>query len=170
MNSLTIIGNLSSDPETRVVNSPNGPTSVTNFRIACNGRNKNKTMFIRATAWGNAGKTIAQYAAKGSRMMLQGEAETSAYVDASGTPRATLEMTIQNFEFLSAGAARAEVSAPAVFAESSSAQRYAESASAQRYAESASAMRAVADTAYVDTYDLPVAEEEDDEEDNDLPF
>lgn len=101
MNNLTVIGNLVNNPETKTVNTKNGPQSVTNFRFACNGRDRSKTTYIRATAWGNVGKTIEQYAKAGSKMMLGGEATASAFLSAkTGEIQATLELTIEKFEFL----------------------------------------------------------------------
>ena len=54
MNKLTIIGNLTRDPQLRTVNGQNGPISVCDFTVAVNRRQRNgqnEADYFRVTAW-----------------------------------------------------------------------------------------------------------------------
>ena len=63
MNKMTMIGNLTKDPETRTVKGNNGEAKVTNFTVAANdgfGGHK-QTLFVRVTAWNGFGEMCARY-------------------------------------------------------------------------------------------------------------
>ena len=146
MNNFTVIGNLTRDTETKTVNTKHGPETVTTINIACNGRDRTKPVYVRASAWGQVGKTIAKYAKAKSRMMLQGEATASAYLSReTGEVRATLELTVDKFEFLSSTA-----EAPQIVSEPAPA--------------------AVATAAWTDYDAQTEVDEYDSVEDEDLPF
>lgn len=69
MISATCIGNLGADAETKTL--PSGKI-VTNFRIACRGRDKDQTTWVRAALWGPRGQSLSQYLTKGSRIAVSG--------------------------------------------------------------------------------------------------
>ena len=61
MNKLTIIGNLTRGPETRVTQSG---SSVCSFTVAVNRRGQDdKTDFFRVSAWNKTGETCQKYLA-----------------------------------------------------------------------------------------------------------
>ena len=99
MNSLTIIGNVTRAPETSVT--PNGKR-VCNFSVAVNRRVNGQDMadFVRVTAWENLGDNCAKYLDKGRKVAVRGPVTAGAYIANDGTPRANLEMTAQEVEFL----------------------------------------------------------------------
>ena len=98
MNILNIIGNLTGDPETRVIE--NGDTVVT-FTVACNRRGENAGAdFVRVSAWGGCGTACAKYLSKGKKVYVSGPVRVRAWLDDNGTARASLEMTAREVEFL----------------------------------------------------------------------
>ena len=100
MNKLTIIGNLTRDPDTRTVSS--GKT-VCSFTVAVNRRGKdNEADFFRVSAWDKLGENCQHYLAKGRKVAVVGPVSVSSYEakDGSGT-RFTLEVRADDVEFLS---------------------------------------------------------------------
>ena len=103
MNKLEVIGNLTKDPETRVVKGSNGEAKVTNFTVAANdgyGEHK-QTLFVRVTAWNGFGEMCAKYLRKGSKVFAAGPATVNAYVNNDGKAVGQMEMKLDNIEFLS---------------------------------------------------------------------
>ena len=106
MNKLTIIGNLTRDPELRQVNTVNGPVNVCSFTVAVNrrGRSQNgqeQTDFIRVTAWRMLGENAAKYLTKGKKVYVSGPVTVSTYQGNDGMTRAQMEVTADDMEFLS---------------------------------------------------------------------
>ncbi len=103
MNKLEVIGNLTKDPETRVVKGSNGEAKVTNFTVAANdgyGEHK-QTLFVRVTAWNGFGEMCAKYLRKGSKVYAAGPVTVSAYLNNEGKAVGQLEMKLDDIEFLS---------------------------------------------------------------------
>ena len=102
MNSCTIIGNLTKDPETRVA--PNGNT-VCNFTVAVNRRKKVQGQpeadFFRVSAWGKLGENCQKYLAKGRKVYACGTVSAHAYTGQDGNAVASLDVLASDVEFLS---------------------------------------------------------------------
>jgi single-strand DNA-binding protein len=108
MNKLTIIGNLTRDPETRVTQSG---SSVCSFTVAVNRRGQDdKTDFFRVSAWNKTGETCQKYLLKGRKVAVTGPVSVSTYTGQDGKAYANLEVMAQDVEFLSP---KAEQAAPA---------------------------------------------------------
>jgi len=106
MNKLTIIGNLTRDPELRTANTTNGAVSVCSFDVAVNSRRKNangqeETTFFRCTAWRQlAENVIARYARKGNKVCVVGPVSARTYQANDGSTRVSLEIAnVEDFEF-----------------------------------------------------------------------
>ena len=105
MNKLTIIGNLTRDPESRTT--PSG-VNVCSFTVAVNRRrsaqstNQPEADFFRISAWRQLGENCQKYLAKGRKVAVVGSVSVSTYEakDGSGT-RFTLEVNAEDVEFLS---------------------------------------------------------------------
>ena len=104
MNRLTIIGNLTGDPEVRVTQ--NGKT-VCNFTVAVNRRNKAEGQpeadFFRVSAWNALGETCGKWLIKGRKVCVVGSVSLETYESQSGKHGANLRVTAQEVEFLSQG-------------------------------------------------------------------
>lgn len=108
MNKLTIIGNLTRDPETRVTQSG---SSVCSFIVAVNRRGQDdKTDYFRVSAWNKTGETCQKYLAKGRKVAVTGPVSVSTYTGQDGKTYANLEVMAQDVEFLTP---KAEQAAPA---------------------------------------------------------
>ena len=101
MNKLTIIGNLTADPELRTI--PSG-VNVCTFTVAVNrrsGKDDKQTDFFRVAAWRQLGELCSKYLAKGRKVCVIGEVSARAFEGKDGTLRASLEVTADEVEFLS---------------------------------------------------------------------
>lgn len=99
MQKLFISGNLTADPITRTVSS--GKT-VTSFTIAVNKHgSEQETTFFRCSAWEKKGEIIQRYATKGKKMLVIGQVSVSQYTTKNGEHRASLDVFVEDFEFLS---------------------------------------------------------------------
>lgn len=79
--------------------------SYLNFSIAVNRKFKNadgnyEADFIPCTLWGAKAETLAKYASKGNRIGIDGELRTRTYKDFSGANRFSMEVLVNDFEFL----------------------------------------------------------------------
>lgn len=100
MNKLTIIGNLTRDPEMRQTAAGQ---NVCTFTLAVNRRGKNKDAadFFRVSAWNQLGEICYQYLAKGRKAAVVGMVSASAWQGQDGNAYAGLEVLAQDVEFLS---------------------------------------------------------------------
>ena len=102
MNKLTIIGNLTADPETRMTTTGK---QVTSFTVAVNRRktatNQNpQTDFFRVNAWEELGINCKNYLAKGRKVAVVGSVSVNTYTTNNGEFRASLEVMAIEVEFL----------------------------------------------------------------------
>lgn len=97
---ITIIGNLTADPEIRTLS--NGGT-VANFTIASTPRVYNSqanqwedgdALFMRCAAWRDLATHCAQTLRKGMRVIAQGRLQQRSYQAKDGTNRTVIEMTV----------------------------------------------------------------------------
>ena len=123
MNKLTIIGNLTRDPELRTTSAG---INVCDFTVAVNRRVRRDAQnaqpeadFFRVSAWRQLGENCAKFLAKGRKVCVVGPVSVRTYQANDGTTRASLEVTAEDVEFLSsrndgeAGAYSAPAAAPA---------------------------------------------------------
>ncbi len=99
---LTIIGNLTADPEVRTTG--NG-MSVANFTVASTPRTFNKTtnqwedgqpLFMRCTAWRDLADNIAHSLTKGMRVIAVGRLSQRSYQAKDGSNRTVVELTVDS--------------------------------------------------------------------------
>ena len=106
MNKLTIIGNLTRDPELRTTATG---VNVCDFTVAVNRRQRRDAQnngqpeadFFRVSAWRQLGENCAKYLAKGRKVAVVGSVSVRTYQANDGTTRATLEVNATDVEFLS---------------------------------------------------------------------
>ncbi len=100
-----IVGNVGRDPEMRYTQ---GGVPVASFSVAVTERwtdrqtneRKEKTNWYRVTCWRNLAETANNYVRKGTQILVVGTVSASAYMGQDNQPRATLELTAQNFQLL----------------------------------------------------------------------
>lgn len=116
-----IAGNLTRDPELRTT--PSG-SSVCSFSVAvnrvykdANGSQKEDVSFIDCSAWSKLGEMIAQYAKKGSGVLVSGRLSQRSFEGKDGLKRSRTEIVVEDFNFTGAAPSRdgesATYSAPA---------------------------------------------------------
>jgi single-strand DNA-binding protein len=107
-NKVTLMGNLTRDPETRTTSSGQ---SVTSFSLAVNrtwrgsdGQQQEAVSYIDCTAWGKAGEIIAQYMGKGRALLVSGRLDQSSWDDKeTGKKRSKVEVVVEDFNFVDGG-------------------------------------------------------------------
>ena len=99
-----ITGNLTRDPELRTT--PSG-ASVCSFSVAVNrtyrgtdGQNKEEVSFIDCSAWGKLGEMIAQYAKKGTGVLVSGRLSQRSFEGKDGVKRSRTEIVAEDFNFV----------------------------------------------------------------------
>ena len=93
------------DPELR--NTPSGAT-VCGFSVAVNrtykgmdGQTKDEVSYIDCTAWGKQAETIAQYAKKGTGILVSGRLSQRSWEDKNGGgKRSRVEIVVEDFNFI----------------------------------------------------------------------
>ena len=101
MNKLTIIGNLTKDPELRTTASG---INVCNMTVAVNRRragNDPETDFFGVSVWRGLGESCAKYLRKGAKVCVIGAVGVRTYQTNSGETRAVMEVNADDVEFLS---------------------------------------------------------------------
>ena len=100
MNRLTLIGNLTNDPEIR---STQTGKNVCTFTIAVNRKkvSEPQTDFFRINAWSGLADTCARFLTKGKKVAVVGELQARTYEDKQGKTRLSLDVSADEVEFLS---------------------------------------------------------------------
>lgn len=105
-NKVTLLGNLTRDPELRTT--PSG-RSVCSFSLAVNrtwnnqqGEKQEDVNFFDCTAWGKAGEIINQYTQKGQALLVSGRLNQSTW-EQDGKKRSKVDVVVEDFNFISDG-------------------------------------------------------------------
>ena len=97
---ITVIGNLTSDPELRWT--PSG-AAVANFTIASTPRTLDRqtqewkdgeALFLRCSVWRQAAEHVAESLTRGSRVMAQGRLKQRSYETKEGENRTVIELEV----------------------------------------------------------------------------
>src|SRR3989338_3469696 len=104
LNKVTLIGNLTRDPELRYT--PSG-TAVTTFTIATNrqwktesGDSKEDAEFHRVVAWDKLAEICAQFLKKGKQAYVEGRLQTRKWQTKEGEDKYTTEVVISEMILL----------------------------------------------------------------------
>lgn len=98
---ITVIGNLTADPELRYTQ--NG-LAVVNFTVASTPRiydrqasefKDGEALFMRCNAWRDMAENVTQSLAKGSRVIVVGELKQRSYETKEGEKRTSMELEVQ---------------------------------------------------------------------------
>ena len=104
LNQVTLMGNLTRDPEVR--QTPSGQ-SVASFSLALNRSYKDQktnewvetTDYVDIVAWGPLGERVGQYLSKGRRCLVQGRLQSRSW-EQDGQKRNKLEVLANDVTFL----------------------------------------------------------------------
>jgi single-strand DNA-binding protein len=98
---ITVVGNLTSDPELRFT--PSG-AAVANFTVASTPRTFDKqtnewkdgeALFLNCSVWRQAAENVAESLVKGSRVIVQGNLKARSYETREGEKRTVFEIDVQ---------------------------------------------------------------------------
>lgn len=99
--SITIVGNLTADPELRFTQ---GGASVANFTIASTPRTFDRAsgewkdgdpLFLRATAWKGIAENVADSLTKGQRVIATGKLKQRSFETREGEKRTSIELEVE---------------------------------------------------------------------------
>lgn len=97
---ITLVGNLTSDPELRF--NPSG-AAVTNFTVAStpssfdkqsNAFKDGETLFLRCAIWREAAENVAESLTKGTRVIVSGRLKSRSYDTKEGEKRTVMELDV----------------------------------------------------------------------------
>jgi len=97
---ITVIGNLTDDPELRFT--PSG-AAVANFTVASTPRTLNRqtqqwedgeTLFLRCSIWRQAAENVAESLTRGTRVIVQGRLKARSYETREGEKRTVTELEV----------------------------------------------------------------------------
>lgn len=97
---LTVVGNLTADPELRFT--PSG-AAVANFTVASTPRQFDRqanewqdqeTLFMRCSVWREAAENVAESLSKGTRVIVQGRLKARSYETREGDRRTSMELDV----------------------------------------------------------------------------
>ena len=110
MNHITIIGNVTKDPESRTTQTG---LAVCTFTVAVNNKYKpdEEAQFFRVTTWRKLAENCGRYVTKGSKVAVDGKVSLHTYTGNDGQNKASLEVDATDVEFLSSN--RSENASPA---------------------------------------------------------
>jgi single-strand DNA-binding protein len=98
---ITLIGNLTGDPELRFT--PSG-AAVANFTVACTPRTLDRqsnewkdgeTLFISCAVWRQVAENVAESLTRGSRVVVTGRLKARSYDDRDGNKRTVFECDVE---------------------------------------------------------------------------
>ena len=97
---ITVIGNITGDPELRFT--PSG-AAVANFTVASTPRQFDRqsnewkdgeTLFLRASVWREAAENVAESLTKGTRVIVSGRLKSRSYETKEGEKRTVIELEV----------------------------------------------------------------------------
>jgi single-strand DNA-binding protein len=94
-NTITLVGNLTRDPELRYTTGGRGVASfglAVNRRYQVNGEWQEQTSFFNVVAWGQLGENAAATLTKGSRAIVFGRLEQRSWETQDGEKRSVVEV------------------------------------------------------------------------------
>jgi single-strand DNA-binding protein len=99
-NRITLVGNLTRDPEIRYVDG--GGKAVTKFALAVNRKTKggDETMYVDVVAWDRLGEICNQYLKKGMSTLVEGRLAIRKYETKEGEKRTAVEVVASDMQML----------------------------------------------------------------------
>ena len=94
-NSITLVGNLTRDPELRFTTGGRGVASfgiAVSRRYQVNGEWQEQTSYFNIVAWGQLGENAASSLTKGMRVVVSGRLEQREYQNREGEKRTAIEI------------------------------------------------------------------------------
>ena len=102
MNTITLLGRLTKNPEARYTSTGK---AVTLFTLAVNRTYTNadgqrEADFINCQAWGKTAEVVGNHVSKGDRLLVEGRLQIRSYTDKEGVKRYATEVVANRVEFI----------------------------------------------------------------------
>lgn len=102
MNTITLLGRLTKNPEARYTSTGK---AVTLFTLAVNRPYTNsdgqrEADFINCQAWGKTAEVVGNHVSKGDRLLVEGRLQIRSYTDKEGVKRYAAEVVVNRVEFI----------------------------------------------------------------------
>lgn len=102
MNTITLLGRLTKNPEARYTSTGK---AVTLFTLAVNRPYTNsdgqrEADFINCQAWGKTAEVVGNHVSKGDRLLVEGRLQIRSYNDKEGVKRYATEVIVNRVEFI----------------------------------------------------------------------
>ena len=102
MNTITLLGRLTKNPEARYTSTGK---AVTLFTLAVNRPYTNsdgqrEADFINCQAWGKTAEVVGNHVSKGDRLLAEGRLQIRSYIDKEGVKRYATEVVVNRVEFI----------------------------------------------------------------------
>lgn len=102
MNTITLLGRLTKNPEARYTSTGK---AVTLFTLAVNRPYTNsdgqrEADFINCQAWGKTAEVVGNHVSKGDRLLVEGRLQLRSYTDKEGVKRYATEVVVNRVEFI----------------------------------------------------------------------
>lgn len=104
-NRVTLLGNLTRDPELKRLNSGSAVTelglALNRTRTLENGERQDETTFVDVTVWGKTAENAAKYLQKGRSVLVEGRLQLDTWTDSkTGQNRSKLRVVAESLQFL----------------------------------------------------------------------
>lgn len=102
MNTITLLGRLTKNPEARYTSTGK---AVTLFTLAvnrpyANADGQREADFINCQAWGKTAEVVGNHVSKGDRLLVEGRLQIRSYTDKEGVKRYATEVVVNRVEFI----------------------------------------------------------------------
>lgn len=102
MNTITLLGRLTKNPEARYTSTGK---AVTLFTLAVNRPYSNpdgqrEADFINCQAWGKTAEVVGNHVSKGDRLLVEGRLQIRSYTDKEGVKRYATKVVVNRVEFI----------------------------------------------------------------------
>ena len=101
MNTITLLGRLTKNPEARYTSTGK---AVTLFTLAVNrytnSDGQREADFINCQAWGKTAEVVGNHVSKGDRLLVEGRLQIRHYIDKEGVKRYATEVVVNRVEFI----------------------------------------------------------------------
>lgn len=102
MNTITLLGRLTKNPEARYTSTGK---AVTLFTLAvnrpyANSDGQREADFINCQAWGKTAEVVGNHVSKGDRLLVEGRLQIRSYTDKEGVKRYATEVVVNRVEFI----------------------------------------------------------------------
>ncbi len=104
-NRVTLLGNLTRDPELKRTKSGSAVTDIglamNRSRTLENGEKQDETTFVDVTVWGKTAENAAKYLQKGRSVLVEGRLQLDTWTDSkTGQNRSKLRVVAESLQFL----------------------------------------------------------------------